>query len=193
MKKEVEKFRNGFFRASSRTYGEKFVEPIIRKYFGLEKSPGDENDALDTISNQFKEIKATKVLLETHKARKKTPLLEQILLESDNDVIDRMISFDDCFNSNYSSNIQNVKRDHFNQLIYVMLFKDCVKIFIVEKENVKNIPNWSDKHGRYDQPGKSGQFAITKSNIQWHIDNNLKHTLTWDGVYEIVKKYKDFK
>ena len=68
-----------------------------------------------------------------------------------------------------------------------MLFEDCIKIFESNTEDISNIPSWSDKHGRYDALGKSGQFNITKANIEWHLENNLVATLTWGEIYEIAK------
>ena len=38
-----------------------------------------------------------------------------------------------------------------------------------------------------DKVGKNGQFSINKNNIEWHLENNLVVTLTWDEVYEIAK------
>jgi hypothetical protein len=183
--KESDKFRNGMFLAASRTYGEIFIEPIIRKYFGLNKPTVNDYDAIDINGIRF-EIKASKILTNI-KNKKKVSLVEKVILENDNSMINRIIPFEECFESNYLANIQNVKRDHFEQLIYIMLFEDCIKIFVAEKENISNIPNWSEKHGRYDELGKSGQFGITKNNIEWHIKNNLKVTLNWNELYELAK------
>ena len=183
MKKYVEQFRNGMFLAPSRTYGENFMEPIIRKIRGLFKSDTDENDALN-YNGEPEEIKCSKVLLTKPKTNS---LVERIILESENNVLSRVIPFSDCYNSKYDANIQNVKRDHFSILKYVLLFEDCIKIFESDKEDISKIPNWSDKHGRYDAFGKSGQFAIKKNNIKWHLENNLVDTLTWDEVYEVTK------
>ena len=107
--------------------------------------------------------------------------------EIEENVLTRLIPFADCYVSEYDSNIQNIKRDHFSKLVYVMLFADCLKIFESDKEDISKIPNWCPKHGRYDALGKSGQFAITKNNIKWHLENNLVDTLTWAQVYEITK------
>lgn len=183
--KATEKFRDSVFLASSRTYGETIIEPIIREYLGLTKPNTNDYDAIDDNGIRF-ELKASKVLT-SQKKKKNITFLDKILLEYDNSVINRIIPFEDCVDSKYLSNIQNVKRDHFDQLIYIMLFEDCIKIFISKKENINQIPNWCEKHGRYDALGKSGQFGITKGNIEWHIKNNLKATLTWDEVFEITK------
>jgi hypothetical protein len=181
-------FRNGIVRAPSRTYGEKYIEPIIRELFGWDETDGDENDAKDK-DGKCKEIKSSKVLRSNSK-KTKTSLVESIFSQNDNDMVNRLIPSSQCYTSDYLSNFQNVKRDHFDQLEYIMLFEDCVKIFMVDKHNVSNIPNWCDKHGRYDELGKSGQFGITKNNIEWHLQNTLVKTLTWKEVYEIAKKIK---
>jgi hypothetical protein len=178
------KFRNGMFLAPSRTYGENFMEPILRKYLGLSKSNTPKNDAVND-NGKPQEIKCSQVLLS--RPKKKASLVEKIILESENNVLNRLIPFGDCYDSKYDANIQNVKRDHFSKLVYVMLFEDCIKIFESDKEDISNIPNWSGKHGRYDEFGKSGQFAIRKNNIKWHLENNLVSTLTWDEVYVIAK------
>ena len=183
MRHEVKKFRDGMFEAPSRTYGETYMEPIIRKFKGLSESSTGENDA-ENDNGGAEEIKCSKVLSTKPKTNS---LVERIILESENNVLSRLIPFSDCYNSKYDANIQNVKRDHFSILKYVLLFEDCIKIFESDKEDISKIPNWCPKHGRYDALGKSGQFAITKNNIKWHLENNLVDTLTWDQVYEIAK------
>lgn len=181
---DIQQFRNGMFLAPSRTYGETYMEPIIRKICGLSKSSSSENDALNN-NNEGVEVKCSKVLSVKPKSKS---LLERIISESENDSLKRMVSFADSLNLKYDANIQNVKRDHFSELIYVLLFKDCIKIFKSNRDDISSIPNWSDKHGRYDAPGKSGQFNIKKNNIQWHLENNLINTLTWEDVYKVAKE-----
>jgi len=178
-------FRNGIFTASSRTYGEIIMEPIIRKIRGLSESDTSKNDAVND-NGEFEEIKCSKVLV-TPKQEKNITIVERVLLDIENNELNRLVKFVDRLREKYLSNIQNVKRDHFSKLVYVMLFEDCLKIFESDTEDISNIPNWSGKHGRYDKLGKSGQFGITKNNIEWHLKNNLVATLTWDEVYEISK------
>ena len=181
MNSNSKKFRDGMFLAPSRRYGETYMEPIIRKILGLSESPTGENDALDD-NGEFGEIKCSKIL----SIFNPTPtLIESVILENDNTILKRLIKFVDCFTSNYYANIQNVKRDHFEFLIYVLLFEDCIKIFKSYRGDISSKPNWCPKHGRYDVVGKSGQFGITKNNIKKHLKNNLIQTLTWEEVYEI--------
>lgn len=183
--KNVIKFRNGILRASSRTYGEKIMEPIIRFVLGFKETQTDENDACDEKGKTY-EIKCSKVLRQKEN-NKNISFIDKVLNENFNDEVERVINSDDFLIESYLSNIQNVKRDHFSTLVYVLLFEDCIKIFKEDKENIYKLPNWSDKHGRYDAIGKSGQFGINNKNIEWHVKNNIVSTLSWEEVYTIVK------
>ena len=183
MKRKIEKFRNGMFFAPSRTYGESYMEPIIRKILGLSESPTGENDALND-NGEFGEIKCSKVLWTKPKTNS---LLERIISENENNVLTRLIPFAGCYDSKYDANIQNIKRDHFEFLIYVMLFEDCIQIFKSYRGDISSKPGWSGRHGRFDVVGKSGQFSIRKNNIEKHLKNNLIDTKTWEEVYEITK------
>lgn len=190
MKNEVKKFRDGMFFASSRACGETYMEPILRYHFNLKKSPNGNNDAINEMC-EFYELKVTRPL--TPKSKKKMSLVERVKSEIEIDVIQRLISFNECLDADYDANIQNVKREHFDHLIYAILFEDCIKVFMSKKCNVDKIPNWSGKHGRAEVAGANGQFNIKKNNIEWHIQNNLYSTLTWDEVYEIAKNIGDSK
>jgi len=186
----AKKLRDGLFLASSRTYGEQYVEPFIRKQYNLEASNSDDFDAIDRISGTKYEIKSAKVLKRRNNS--KNSLLERILAEADNTELNRMIAFEDRFTADYDANIQNVKRDHFDFLIYVLLFEDCIEVFGIQKELISRlyIQNWSDKHGRYDELGKSGQFNITKIHIHWHEENYKREVFTYEQlkfVYETIK------
>jgi hypothetical protein len=176
----VEKVRNGIFLAASRTSGEQYIEPFIRKIYGYGEAPDDSHDAIDKKGRRY-EIKACKVLRETKNSKSSKKILDRIIYENNNIETNRFIEFSECLTSNYLANIQNVKRDHFDYLIYVLLFSDSVKVFQLKKEDIytKKLPSWSDKHGRYDQLGKSGQFPITKSTIKWHLDNKLISTFSY--------------
>ena len=191
MNKEVIKFRNGMFFSSSRNCGETYVEVIVRKVLGLFRSDTKDNDAITT-DGEFVEIKSSKVLTE----KKESPSFrETIMLEYENNgpgLINRLVKFVDYLVSNYKSNIQNIKRHKFDILIYVMLFEDCIKIFKCYSDDIPNIgradgkgSRWCGKHGGEDKKGKNGQFGIQKNNIEWHLDNKLIQTLTWEEVYEI--------
>jgi hypothetical protein len=191
LKKEIEDIkslsetvRNSIFLASSRTYSETYMEPLLRRKYNLTKSVDNSHDAI----NQFKEhgeLKSSKTLRKVYPKRKEKSLLNQIISIQETTETNRMIPFADCKTADYLSNIQNIKRDDFEYMYYVLLFEDCAKIFFIKSEDVEKVPNWSPKHGRYDELGKSGQFPIDKSNIQYHLNNHLIDTMTWIEITDI--------
>lgn len=181
--------RNGLFLAASRTYGEQYIEPFIKAEYDLVDPPSDDHDGVAKDGTRF-EIKASKVLRKTSNVSKKNLLLDRVIFENQNTPINRLIPFSQSQVSDFDANIQNVKRDHFEELIYVLLFEDCVKVFQIKAEEISSIPRWSDKHGRYDALGKSGQFMINKASIQWHLDNQLKDTFSYQHLAEIFNQLR---
>jgi hypothetical protein len=181
--------RNGLFLASSRTYAEQYIEPLIREKFGLLEPKDDDYDAIDLNHVKY-EIKASKVLRESKNTKANKTLLERILFENSNVELNRLVKFSEAETASYLANIQNVKRDHFSKMYYVLLFEDCIKIFLIDSRDIRkgNVPSWSDKHGRYDAPGKSGQFPITKATIGQHLEKYLVETMTYQEAASIFQK-----
>jgi len=185
----VEKLRDGLFLAASRTYGEQYIEPFIRKQYNLSEPGSNDFDAIDKTNNIKYEIKAAKVLRKVKKIKNQS-ILQRIVEYFERSMLSRKVAFKDRFTIDYDANIQNVKRDHFDYLIYALLFEDCVEVFEISKELIMYIPHWSDKHGRYDELGKSGQFNITKRSISIHEERYKKDIFTYEHlkqVYEVIK------
>ena len=183
------KVRDGLFMASSRTYAEQYVEPLIREKYDLLLPKGDDHDALGRDGVKY-EIKASKVLHPTGNGKSAKTLIDRVLFESDHNVTKRLVPFDEHKSADYLANIQNVKRDHFDILIYVLLFEDCIKVFFANTTDISKgiLPSWSDKHGRYDALGKSGQFPVTKSTIAWHLGKNLVDTIDYSEAAKIFER-----
>ncbi len=181
--------RNGLFLAASRTYAEQYIEPLIRAKYGLLEPVSNDHDAIGSNGKKY-EIKACKVLRSSENRAGTKSLIERILYENLNTAIDRLVPFADRGIANYDANVQNVKRDHFDLLIYVLLFEDCIKVFQAESADISvgQFMGWSDKHGRYDELGKSGQFMLTKSTIEWHLDHHLIDTLTYQKAAELYEQ-----
>ena len=185
----VIKVRDGLFLAPSRTYAEQYVEPLVRERYELLEPGGGDHDAVGTDGTKY-EIKSSKVLHPAGNGKGSKTLIDRILFESDHHVTKRLVPFNEHKSADYLANIQNVKRDHFEVLIYVLLFEDCVKVFFANATDISKgkFPSWSDKHGRYDAHGKSGQFPITKATIDWHIQHHLVDTITYTEVAEIFER-----
>ena len=181
--------RDGLILAASRTYAEQYIEPFIRHFYDLEEPHGDDHDAVGSDLTKY-EIKACKVLRASDNRRGTKSLLDRILFEHTNLPTNRLVSFADATKERYDANVQNVKRDHFDVLIYSLLFADCVKIFWVNAADISTgaLPGWSDKHGRYDALGKSGQFNVTKSTIDWHVRRTLMDTVSYAEMARIYQE-----
>jgi hypothetical protein len=197
----AERIRDGLLLAASRTYAEQYVEPFIREKYKLLAPTSGDHDAVSRSGTRY-EIKASKVLRSTGNRKptrrdglKSRSLVERILFEHENHEIGRVVPFSEHLTSDYLANIQNVKRSHFDYLLYVLLFKDCVKVFKAKTSVIKtgSFPSWSDKHGRYDKVGMSGQFPITKTNIQWHLENHLIGTMSYEEITEIYESLSEPK
>lgn len=184
--------RDALFLAPSRTYGEQYLEPFVRAKYGLLEPETGDHDAIGEDGHQY-EIKACKVLRATENGKGSKSLLDRILFENGNLETNRLIPFSEHKTAEYLANVQNVKRDHFDTLVYVLLFEDCAKIFFAKKEVIAKgkFANWSDKHGRYDELGKSGQFGITRATIEFHIENHLVDTVSYEEMTEIFKRLSE--
>ena len=183
-----EKIRDALFLAASRTYAEQYIEPLLRARFRLKRPEGDDHDAIDDDGRKY-EIKASKVMRRRANKTGDRSLIGRILFEVDDSPLDRYFDSALAHTEDYDANIQNVKRDHFDILLYALLFRDCIKVFSAKSQDISrtSFPNWSDKHGRYDQEGKSGQFPISNRNYKWHEANNLIDTLPYAVVAEIFQ------
>lgn len=203
-KTEAMKIRDAIFLAPNRTYGESYMEPVLRKILNLEKGKGGDHDAMDPLTNERYEIKCSKVLLAKPKKpkgkkkkkgaakeeEKKSSLFDTIVDQAHADPLARIISFEDRKSAEYDANIQNVKRDHFDQLVYVLLYAEKIQIFKMPKHEVNKefIGAWSEKHGRADAPGKNGQFNIRHGSIEEHEKKYFHKSFTWE---ELVPLYKE--
>lgn len=181
--------RNSLFMAASRTYAEQYIEPLLRTRYSLSDPDSNDHDAVAVDGTTF-EIKACKVLRTSENRAGSRSLLERVLYELGNQPVHRLVPFSEREAVDYDANVQNVKRDHFDILLYALLFEDSIKIFEVESSQIStgSFLGWSDKHGRYDALGKSGQFTVNKRTVSWHVRKHLKDTLSYQEVTEIFKK-----
>jgi len=186
--------RDALFIAPSRTYGESLMEPIIREIFGYIKPESGDSDAENPLNKKKSEIKSARVTTKRPNKKKMNfkSLFESISWESNQDVFSRIGKFNDRLERDYDANIQNIKRDHFDELIYILLYSEGIQIFRIKKEeiNKENIRNWSDKHGRYDELGKSGQFNVKKNNILEHEEKYFEIFISYDSLAKISKEIK---
>lgn len=180
--------RDALFLAASRTYAEQYIEPLLRAKFELELPTAGDHDATDGLGNRY-EIKASKVMRRRQNGSAARSLLDRILFELSDSPLSRYFDAAAAAHEDFDANIQNVKRSHFDVLLYALLFRDTILIFSAKSEDIGSgrFPNWSDKHGRYDQEGMSGQFPISRRNIDWHLANTYLCAVTYREAVQIYR------
>ena len=74
----VKRIRNGLFLAPSRSYGEQYIEPFVRRKYNLKDPTSNDNDGTDQSGKRY-EIKACKVLKATGNSKRLKTIIKKIL------------------------------------------------------------------------------------------------------------------
>lgn len=106
------------------------------------------------------------------------------------DKIVKSNSYDDVLYSNteqdYLCNFQQLKVNEIRNIVYCVLFKNKIEVFEVSINNIGYIPNIYYKQHR-DNSNES-QFAIKRSNIDWHRANTKKYDLSYEDLCDFTYK-----
>lgn len=89
----------------------------------------------------------------------------------------------------FECNIQQVKRREFDVLYYGLFFSDHIKIFRINRSEIKTRTEggyigYSDKQHKGNEG--EGQFHITEKNLQVHLNKYFHKTLTYDQLYRLL-------
>ena len=99
-------------------------------------------------------------------------------------------SYDDVLYSNteqdYLCNFQQLKVNEIRNIVYCVLFKNKIEVFEVSVNDIDNVPNIYYKQHR-DNTNES-QFAIKRSNIDWHRANTKKYDLSYEDLCDFAYK-----
>ena len=180
-----EKLRNGIFALRTRRFGS-VAECMIRRLRKYSKGKNVFHDLYDDNLNHRIEVKFSVV-----QKKAEIPVTEETLLQCIEEAIaeNRMVAFSEWSQHKFDSNIQQVKRAEFEILYYGLFFSDCIKIFRIESQEIKeNIEGgriyYSDKQHKGNIG--EGQFHVNAQTLQIHLDNYLYKTLSYDDLYEIL-------
>lgn len=184
---ETEIFKRNVISADSRNVGEKFVQPILDKFYGYEPSKDSSYDSLD--GNKKLEYKSGRASFP--KEKKKISLYESFM--NPEELYNRRGKISDIVNGKITVNFQNIKPHTFDLLIYVIISDDGFDIYKITKEELEekvkmeDFPNWSEHHGREEKGGRNCQFHITSKNIEWHNRYKIDH-LSWEDIAKLAKE-----
>lgn len=178
----IEDFRNGIFSLHTRRFGT-VAEIMIKKIYQLENSGSLAFDKLDAASGAKIEIKFSRALKENECKINEKNVIDQCLKATS---AQREFASTETDTYSFDCNIQQVKSKEFDILYYGIFFKDCVEIFKITNEEVKNLSNYSDKQHRGNIG--EGQFHISSANIQFHRDNYFDRKLTYEELYSLFEE-----
>jgi len=180
MSKKVDKFVNGIFNLQTRRFGT-LAEIIIRKKYNFTKPDSNDYDALD--GEKKIEIKFARAIKKRRNKITEANVIEEVSNEIN--ILDRAITSTDT-ESEYDANIEQIKPSYFDFLYYGLFFRDCVKIYRLKPNQLKQV-EYSDK--QHSSDGKEGQFHIKNTNINSH-SNFYLCSLTYDEIFKLLNKRK---
>jgi hypothetical protein len=144
------------------------------------------HDLYDDAQRQRIEVKFSVV-----QRKSEQTVTEQTVLRCIEDATaeNRMVAFAGWRESQFDCNIQQVKRTEFDVLYYGLFFSDCIKIFRIESNDIKE----NNRGGRiyysdFQHKGNEGegQFHVNRNTIQVHLDHYHYKTLTYDELYQLL-------
>ena len=179
------KLRDGIFALRTRRFGS-VAECMIRRLVQCSLGKSLFHDLYDDNKKHRIEVKFSVV----QKACETTVTVETVLrCIEEATAAERMIAFAEWEDNEFDCNIQQVKRKEFEVLYYGLFFSDCVKIFRIESEEIRENENggliyYSD----FQHKGNvgEGQFHINHGTLQVHLDNYHYKTLTYDELQKLL-------
>lgn len=177
----IKEFKDGIFDLRTRRFGT-VAELMIKHLEGLDFSYKSEYDLKNDSCSRV-ECKFSTVLRKSTTSITEDNVVEQIL-EARGEK--RALRSSDIVRTRFDCNIQQVKPSEFDLLYYGCFFYDKVFIFSVSSEDVKKLPNYSDKQHRGNVG--EGQFHLNNQTIEYHIQNNLHCCLNYKTLMRLLKK-----
>jgi hypothetical protein len=186
MKNKELKLRGAIFSLHTRKFGnvvEKLVETILIEFGFIVKKPEDLSYDRK-INNLNDEIKGSRVLGKSVLNLEHGNIIESLFSHETN----RFVNLDNSVNTEWDCNIQQIKLNLFKNLWYVLFFGDCVTVFKIGNDDIVNDRNISYSNKQHRGNEGEGQFHINDKNIQYHLNNYLVKTITYNEVYNKLNK-----
>ncbi len=101
-----------------------------------------------------------------------------------NSILNRMLRTDEINNRTFDCNFQQIKLNvDFSYLYYCLVFKNCIQVFKISHNNIRNISNFCNKQHKnnFDE----SQFHINNLNYSKHLDN-LVHVIDYKEIFNIL-------
>lgn len=180
---DVKTFRDNLFQMNTRRFG-KVMELIIKQMTNTEFSTNihhDLNTKIGTDTNTRIEVKFSRV-----EKRHNTVVGENNVL----DVIEneglsvRLFPYGEWQQHSFDCNIQQLKKGEFDVLFYGLLFADRVLVFMATPDQIGDEMKYSDRQHKGNIG--EGQFHISPSTLQYHLDNHHFATLSYMDLLKLL-------
>jgi hypothetical protein len=172
--------REGIFCLRTRRFGT-VAELMVKRLVKLGKGRSLFHDLYDDAASKRIEVKFSTVLRKSTTCITESTLLRCIEAATSEQ---RMVPFDEWRRTRFDCNIQQVKRREFDVLYYGLFFSDCVAVFRIGSMEIGPQINYSDRQHKGNIG--EGQFHVSQDNLQFHLDNYLYQTLTYDRLLELL-------
>lgn len=180
-----EKLREGSFALRTRRIGS-VAECMIKRLLKFSKGRSLFHDLYDDQLNHRIEVKFSVV-----QKKSETTVTEVTVLRCIEEAVaeHRMVAFSEWSKHRFDCNIQQVKRAEFDVLYYGLFFSDCVKIFRIESQEIKE-----NRHGGRiyysDRQHKGnvgeGQFHLNTKTLFIHLKHYHYKTLSYHALYRLL-------
>ncbi len=183
MQDRAESFRRGLFSLQTRRFGTS-VEVLSDIFGDFDEPKSIHHDRTNPVNENRVEVKGSKVLENNGQPITRSNLIQQCL---DNDPESRPIAFEERENKNWDCNIQQIKRVEFEELYYVLFFRDKVCVFCINSDEIAGGGiNYSDKQHKGNEG--EGQFHITNKNINYHLENYLFAEYSYEAWMQLLEE-----
>lgn len=180
-----EKLRDGIFALRTRRFGS-VAEYMVKRLLKCSQARSLFHDLYDDARQHRIEVKFSVVQKKAERTVTEETVLRCI---EEATAEERMVAFADWQQYEFDCNIQQIKRAEFDVLYYGLFFSDCIKIFRLESNEIKENQNGGRiYYSDFQHKGNvgEGQFHINPRTLPIHLDYYLYKTLTYDQLYELL-------
>ena len=183
MKKEVKEIRDGIMMLHTSRFGS-LMELVIKEIYNLEYSKGVTCNLWNNKTGSRVAVAFSRAVTNSKNNVRINPI--GACLESN---IRKRLVNSTSNGKKYSCYFQQLKPNYFDYLYYGILYKDSVAIFKIKNNQLCDVPHFSRSQHRDNK--NECQFSVDNSTISWHMKNNFVRFISYEEIFEILKRVSD--
>lgn len=180
---DVKTFRDNLFQMNTRRFG-KVAEMIVKNLTDTRFSTNIHHDLNTNFNNGTRiEVKFSRVEKRHNRTIEDFNVLSVIETEG---LSVRLFPFGEWKDHNFDCNIQQIKKNEFDVLVYGLMFADRVIIFMATPEQIDSNMRYSNKQHKGNEG--EGQFHINPRTLEYHLENHHFVTLSYTDLMKILSR-----